>query len=220
MHGLSANQLQQTLRNGAERNVLNKIEVSGDVSRKMKTLLERLTDCWSGLNRSRDMLAEVLCEIRTELANDRKFSAVLREHNIPRRSAYDLADDWKRLQELKPSEIVRKTAISMNMSLTAKRLWDAVQKYKLDLREAETEEQARAVLQKVKDHQANKGESEEERFKRQYNHIYSRSENFLAGLSMKQKVNELERLVRELLPNAEISITFPFEKMKVVNCGA
>lgn len=201
---------------------MSKSDVSGSVSRKVEALLERLTDCWSGIDRSRDQLAEVLCEIRTELANDRKFSWELNVRGIPRRTAYDLMDDWKWLQKLKPSPMVREMARKMKVTLTAERYRESLTRRKLEIQGAATEEEAKEILDGVKTESKRKPSrlSEDDRRQKDRDSLLSIGCHLLAGMTEDEQVSELEQLVRKLLPAAEIDITRPTQKMKVVPIGA
>jgi hypothetical protein len=189
----------------------------------MEALFERLTECWSGLNRSRDQLAEVLCEIRAELANDRKFSWELRERGIPRRTAYDLMEDWKWVEKLKPAQLVRHMAARMSVDLTAERYQASLTKHKSEVQEATTEEEAVEVLDKVKRESKRKRVilSESEQQQKDRDELLGIGNHLLAGMTSEQKIRELQHLLEKLLPGEiHIDIKLPTQKMKVVSIGA
>jgi len=164
----------------------------------------------------------VLYEIRTVLANDGKFGRLLKEHGIPRRTAYDLIDNWKRLSELKPSQVVRKIAGRMNLHLTANRFWPSLKAHKRELQEADTEEKAVEILDQVKREckRPSSTVSESERRQKDYEELVSTGGHWLAGMKPEEKIGELERLLRELLPGSQIIIKLPGQQIEVMAIGA
>jgi hypothetical protein len=100
---------------------------------------------------SRARLGRILSELQGLLAQKGRFKRYLRERRLPPATVYDILRDHKQLGHRGLPEIVTQVAEAEGIDLGRKGLSEALTKFEPELKEVETTEEAKELLNKVLD---------------------------------------------------------------------
>lgn len=188
---------------------LNSLELS------LRAAWTKYQSAEKSLFKSRDTLAALLYELRTQLTADRQFRQTLERLEIPRTTAYDLIAGYEHVQSLNLPAVVQQVAQSKRIDLTTKRLAPVLATNAIKLQEVKTEDEAAAVLTLVKEESKRKPVQQTgvERREAKYQQLTTCCKASLTDLSVTDKIALLVKLISDVLPEAEVSITAPDAKI-------
>lgn len=188
--------------------MLRELKASIDCTKqeKLQTLLDQLQEQWTdheakraALRQSRDRVANSLYEIRTLLKTDRLFCRVLEAYGIPRQTAYDYFADHERLLKYALPKIVMEVAAEEGIDLTPKRLAPTVEKYKKELSDAKTKEEAREMLRVIKNDSRRKATKKTLTPKEREDALFACAEGLYRDVKPEIREKELQHMLGRLL---------------------
>jgi hypothetical protein len=182
---------------------------------KLDKFWPEFTDHLKTLSASRLQLGEVLHGLRTLTSHrgNGQWGKYADAIGISSSTAKDLIADYERVAALNLPKHVHQATAEMGLDIAQRRYAKVLEFRAPELRKTETKAQARTALQEVKTAGKRKPQAKlrlvADDWELEYKQLLAWCRSSLVSLDQNEKVTALTRLVRDVLPGADITIIIP-----------